>query len=344
MIEIRPVARAQKKIKDVDRHKNILIIATASTEHEVGNICYYEKTENVEKAYGDSELTRAYKYAKDMGVEDVFLLNIQRFSDYINCSQVVYQNDFSYIVPIGIKFSDTYIDSSNRVRLFVEDYMRSVNETSNSVFIMTDEHSSLYDSLYHYCNDMNEKLEHILRSLSNYWYDGKHMILVSNNLKDNKNANLTLACLMATTEVGEYPSLDDSFDVDINPYWTDFSNKPFCYFYKNIDGEVTVEMLKNLRREIDAISDANIYRTVSYLLRDLDMSYYEGKMHSERIMHSIEKKLNEYFESKKNIYIRDYKITSLNFNKIAPAAGRVEAVISILPINSIERYTLELMF
>lgn len=343
MINVKPIFREAKRVTNINRHKNLLIIAPASTDHEVGNICYYESADNVKKYYGDSELTNAYLYAKNYGVKDIFLLNARRFSDYINCKDVIYQNDFSYIVPIGLKFSDTYIDKNSRKRLFVEDYIKSVNSTSNSMFVMTDEHSSLYDSEIHFCDEMNNKVSFVIRSM-NGWYDGKHMILVANNLSNNKHANLTLACSMSCSELGKYPELTNDEDVDMNLYWTDFFNKPFAYFYKDIDNKVSIENLKNLRLEVDAISDANIYRTIAFLLRDLDMSAYEGKLHSERIMHSIRKKLEEYFSGKRKTHIRDYNISSLNFKKIAPAAGRVEATIDVLPINSIERYTLELVF
>ena len=60
----------------VDKHSNMLIIGKAATRYSYKTISYEDDYNTVLKNYGDSDLTSAFKVAKDNDVEKVYYYNI----------------------------------------------------------------------------------------------------------------------------------------------------------------------------------------------------------------------------------------------------------------------------
>lgn len=323
---------------NVNRHKNILIIGKAATDYKLNQISYQSSEDVVRKLYGSSQLTDAFATAKAMNVPDVFLANVSTSTDYIELVDVIQQYDFTYIVPLGIKFSDTFFNPIlNRVMTYSEFYLDTVGRNSNALIIMTDHHASLYDDIDHFLDDMAIKIDKFKPVAQKALQNGRNLCMVANNLEDHEFANLILACALCTTPYSKYPEADFGpaiFDIDD----FDVEDLELIYFKNNKLTSTTVENLKNFRIESDQAKLIDIDRVIKFIERELDFSEFRGKIFSDYIKLKLHNKLNEFLRTIVGVAIRNFEIKSIDFMITTPGAGLILNTFSIVPINSIDKF------
>ncbi len=89
---------------------NILLLGKADTYKERCNIVNPRGKYNAEVLYGtDSDLYKAYKQCYDITQEyNIFTANCKTYLDFLNVMDLVLHYNFTYVVPMGIKFDDTF--------------------------------------------------------------------------------------------------------------------------------------------------------------------------------------------------------------------------------------------
>lgn len=338
MITISHRSKAQTPQRNVNRHKTLLIMGAGNTSYRLNEIAYFDSQTAVENLYGTSELTDAFIAAKKIGAPHVFLANIQYDTDYIDMVDIIKQHDFTYIAPIGIKFSDTFYNPLlQRTMTYTELYTEQIGESSNALLMMTDNQASLYEDVDAFLKDMFVKITSFKNIAQKAILYGRNVCLVGNNLVDHRYANLTLAAAMCVTPLGEYPSFNFGKAVfDIDDF--DVGSNELIYFKNNILVPTSVENLKNFRKEQDAAKIVNIDKVIKFIDRELDFTSYQGKMFTDYVKLKLYNSLKEFFEGNRNVSIRDYKIQSIEFVKTSAGAGRIVIRITIVPINSLEGF------
>jgi hypothetical protein len=312
--------------KKVDINRNILIIGRGASDYKLNEVVYYDQVSTVEELYGNSELSRAFKKAKDMDVKNVFVANVKIPSDYIGLIDIIKQYDFAFIVPISIKFSDVDVDLSNlygRDMTYIEYFLEEIGDNTRSLLVVTDNHASMYENIDSFIMDMSKKIAQFKNSAMRSLRNGRSLCFVANNLKNSNYANLELACALSTCKYSDYPSYD-------------FGEAVFDIDESDIDILESVENLKNFRTEFDASKIVVIDLAIKYIERQMDFSNFEGKFYSDYIKLEIYKKLSTLLQSMVGIVIRNYSIDSINFVNTEPGTGVIVNSFSVLPINSAE--------
>lgn len=326
--------------KEVDKHKNMLIIGAGDTTYAMNKIMYYDSPEIVEKLYGVSELSIAFKRAKQIGAPHVFLINAKRKTDYIEIVNTIKYYDFTYIVPLGVSFSETFYNSiASRQMTFSEFYLESIGDYNKSLLLMTDSHASLYEDIDHFLNDMFSKIKQFKGNAFKSLRNGRNICLVANNLIDDKFSNLVLASVLCSSNLASYPEYsfgEAIFDIDD----FDVYNNELIYFKNNHLKNTTVENLKNFRIEKDAAKIITIDKVIKYIERELDFSEYKGKQFSEYIRMQFYKQLSKFLRNITGIAIRGYSVNSVSFTKTSPGVGMVVNDFTIIPINSTEDFNI----
>ena len=81
-----------------DKHNNILIVASGATNYALKEIRHIISFKDMLRLYGESKLTEAYALAKQIGVESIFVSNIQTKDDFIDVANIASDYDFAFIV------------------------------------------------------------------------------------------------------------------------------------------------------------------------------------------------------------------------------------------------------
>jgi hypothetical protein len=324
-------------LKEIDRHKSLVIIGEAKSDHLLNEIAYYENEEVVLQLYGESQLSKAFSIAKKIGVKHIFMVNAKRNTDYGYIANNLKQYDFTYIVPLGVNFSDTFFNASlNRPMYYSELFLETVGKNTSSVVLMKEKHASLYENIDHYLGDMESKILLFKNIAHKALKNGRSMCLVGNNLVDYTESNLVLGSLLCISEIGDYPYFDFGqavFDID------DFDiSSELIYFKNNYLTNTSVENLKNFRFEEDAGKIMQIDRVIRYIERELDFSSFVGKSFTPHVQLAVYRKLGDFLQSIMNSVIRDYHINSVEFVKTSIGTGSLLNSFTILPINSIEEF------
>lgn len=340
MITITNYSNTKPVQRDVDRHQTMLIIGEAATNYKLNQISYQASVDAVKQLYGNSQLTTAFTLAKEFGVKDIFLANISIQTDYIDLVDVIKQYDFAYIVPLGVKFSDTFFNPIvDRPMTYSELYLDSVGRYSNSLILMTDHHASLYEDIDHFISDMSIKIRSFQFVAQKALQNGRNLCFVANNLKDYEYANLMAACAICTSSYDTYPTAEFGeaiFDIDD----FDVNETNMIYFKNNVLVPTSMENLKNFRIEEDAAKLINIDRVIKFIERELDFIEFKGKFFTEYIRLKLHTKLTDFLNSIKGVAISDFNIDAVEFVKTAPGTGTIVNKFTILPISSVEEFNI----
>ena len=261
----------------VDRHNNLLIIGKADTRYSELDPSFENDLDEVKFNYGkNSQLTKAFELAYNLGVPYIFLLNCQNHYDIFNLIDVIDQNDFAYIAPINIKMSDTtYLpDNSEYETTYISYLMYKLNPRSESVFVMTDEHASLHEDIDSFVNKMNE-VEQDFLDTSYSDVNLENIIFVANNLEGTEFANIYAVAALTNTSIAEYPQASfptpifriDKFD-NVG-YW--------AYFKDHYLSQATIENFLNELPVGNPLKIVTISRIIKFIKRDLDFSEFLGR-------------------------------------------------------------------
>ena len=326
----------------VNKNKTLLIIGKAKKNWAPKEIVLAYNEEEVKKNYKGGDIVDAYLRASEAGVTDIFLMNIQKDSDYFDILDTLKDNDFAYIVFSSLYLSDTFhdiLDSHKRIHNFFAYFLGYISSSNNSTFIVTDKHASLYEDIDAYLDDMRSIKKTFLSHCSGR-AKLNNIIFVMNNLKGNKFANVDLAASLVISDLNEYPHYpfnDTVFHIDPwdNP-------EDIAYFRDNITRETTIENLVNLSQDTTPEKVVFIDRIIKALKREIDFQEFKGRFYSEYQKLLLNQKLDQYLSSLIGYTLRDYKIDSIEALKDGPGAVQLVARLSLYPINCLEVCSLNL--
>ena len=326
----------------VDKHSNLLLIGKGATNYSLKDVSYETDYDEVLEKYGESDLSKAFKIAKDMGAEHIFLMNLKNSYDYFDIQEVIRQEDFTYIVPVSVYMSDVFTDfSRNGAKISLVAYLVSLVSGSNSetVVVATDKHASLYEDIDAFIEGMDEA-ENLFSASCGAGMNMENICFIANNLQKYDMANVVLAAALCVSDIPEYPEFDygkaifdiDSFDV--------FGN--WAYFRNHTGGNSSVENLVNfLQRQPEKI--VSISRIIKMIKRELDFSEFCGKNYSEYQRMRFERKLDTYLSQLEGYVIYKYQIQSVKAFKNVHHKGTVtlKAFFDVWPVNCLDRCHVE---
>lgn len=327
---------------EVDKHSNLLLIGQAATNYSLKEISYETDVDEVLERYGDSDIYRAFSLAKEMGVQDIFVMNLRNSYDYFDIAETIKQNDFTYIVPVSVYMSDTFTDSlRNGAKISYIAYLLSLVsvDDNESVIITTDKHASLYEDVDAFIEDM-DAAESLFRRSCGGGMNMENLIFVANNLAKNELAHVALASALCVVDIPEYPTGDFGkaiFDID------SFDNPGnWAYFRNHTDAETSVENLINfLPRSSEKL--VTVSRILKMIKREIDFSEFCGKFYSEYQRMRIEQKLDLYLSGLMDYVIYKYQINSVQGFRDKAHKGTVivRSLFDVWPVNCLDRCHLE---
>lgn len=325
----------------INKHKNMLIIGKAANNFALKEVALASDYDKVLEQYGDSDLTKAYKTAADIGAPHIYLMNIQQDQDYFDVLETLKQNDFTYIVFCSLVLSDTFqkANDGGQIHYFFSYYLGYMGLNHRSVIVVTDKHASLYEDIDSYIDDMNSIQEKFLNHCSGR-ANLQNIIFVANNLEDYDRANVVLAASLCASEVYEYPTSSSFgnaiFDIDS---WDNPGD--MAYFKSHAARETTIENLLNFEQEYKPEKIVFVNRILKCLAREMDFTEFKGTLYSEYQKDLFEQKLENYLDSVKGTFIKDYAIESISVYKDDPGTVIMLARLAILPLNCLEVCTIE---
>lgn len=316
---------------------SILIIGEGTTTYGINQIIKQDSLKLVSGLYGEnSELTQAFELAQSTGATNIYLANAQSKTAHIDIIQIARQYNFTYIVPIGVRFSDKAFNKQlNRNMTFAEIFLRITTVMADSIIVMTDNHASLYEDIDAYLNDMFDKIKSFKSEAQSVLDNGRQLWLVGNNLKDVPYANVLLTAIMAVTDLPTYPDYaipEAIFNIDE----MDVDNKELIYFKNNVYANNSIENFVNFHNEYNAYKIAPIDMVIRQINEDIDLSYFSGKLFTNQVKLKIQSLVQEYLSSIKGKMIRDYSILSIDTYLESDYSYTIVVYFKILPMNSLE--------
>ncbi len=324
------------------KDETILVIGKGTTNYKVNTINEVPNEYEAKKYGEDSQLYNAFMDSLDFSVSNsIFMINMKYDTDYPKIINSITHSDFTYIVPLNIKFSDLiYIEDENRKIFYAEYLLNSIKDSNLSTIFMTDNHAHYYEDIDHFVKSM----ESVIRTfkgtsvaINNY---GRNLCFVANNLADYDYANLIAVYMLASSQYKDYPLQDCGnavFDIDTH----DVHVRELSFFKYNIKRSATIDNFHNFNVRADQGKCVTIDRVIKYLQRYLDLSEFCGKFYNAYIKSVVLERLNTLLAAVKNVAIADYKVLSCDFVKNTQTRTVVILnEIEITPINSIEKYKL----
>lgn len=323
--------------KIISKHSNMLIIGKATVPANIGEISYETNYDDVVEKYGESDISRAFKIAQEYGCNDIFVMNLRTSFHYLDCTDLLKDYDFTYIVPVSVYVSDTMNDPyHNDIQYSYVTYLLSKISNSvncNSVIVATDKHASLYETMDDFIDEMNFNVSYITDGSTNKM-KLNNVIFVANNLKDTKYANVVLAASLCYAPLSQYPSGeygDTVFDIDT---WDGL--KEVALFKPHTNNSTTVENLLNLQKE-GATKIVYIDRIIKALQREIEFTEFIGKGYTEYRRLKIEEKLAKYLDTQIGVTIYDYNIDLVQgiIDRSNPGTVIVKCDFTVWPLNCI---------
>ncbi len=184
---------------------SILLIGIADKKTALGTILPYKKKIEVEKAFGvDSFFMDAWNLLTyQFGAETIYILNLDSWDDLKDQDELFQQEDFTYIVPIGLYLTDSYDDIFEHKRYYYSQLLAWMCHRSLSTIILTGKHATGFATLTEYLDYEKNELDTVKSSFQNL--KKNNIIYVSNCLYAYSYANVVLAGMLLG-DIGEYPS------------------------------------------------------------------------------------------------------------------------------------------
>lgn len=342
MNDYRLASKSNKRHSIDTSKKNILIIGSANNNNLAKTIINPLDIKNAKNIYGDNNpLFEAYKVAYEITNDsNIYTVNCPMSTDFIEIIDTIINYNFNYIVPIDIYLEDTFINPINdKTTYFCNYYIERLGIIENlATLIMTDRPSYLYNSIDEYLlatrKSFRKYRDASMHILKNY---GSNMIFVLNNLYESSYSNVLLAAILSINTFTKYPNsvpYKTHFDID----GFDINNVNLAYFkYCENTNSCTIENLKNLRVEDDIYKWVLIDEAIKYVIRQLNLDEYRGKLYSPYVELQINTRIKKIMEDMKGVVFKQYKIESIQFVKTAPAVGYISIKVSFVPFGTLEK-------
>ena len=328
-------AQIHRIFKEIDKNRNMLLIAPGATDYAQNQIVYFDSEDIVKDRYGDSVLTTAFVQAKENGAPHVFLANVQDAFDLIPLAGMLRQYDFAYIVPVGYHLSDYFIDprKSSPIRTpFIGFLIEAMQNHNRSMVIATDKHANLYEHVDAYLEEMKT----ISDSLSHRPINKERLVFVLNHLNEWPHANIVLAAALTRMEDEQlYPEPPDSSTV-FNLDDLDIGMLPMVYFYRPHNAALTIENLVNFQKPGKAETSVLTVVLANKIHRDLKFDNIIGSQYTANTSHLVRRLLTEYLDSLAGILIESYTIQDIRFIREGAGVGRIEIEMLVKDIRTFE--------
>ena len=328
-------------IKQIDKHKSVLLIGIGKTNKYLHDIVKPERISEVREVYGDSDLVDSYELlVKDNEDKDIFIMNIEVMTDYLDIAPLVSSYEFAYVVPIDVGISNYFYDPNNNGRktFYIQYLIEALNNDNQTTFIITDTHASLYQDMDQFLQSMRyrEKEFHAAIKLQR---TKRQVVFVANNLTGINYGNVELTRMILLSETNQYPfddaKLNAIFSIDFND---DIGS--MAYFKTHADRTTTVENLLTFDDEGEPTKIFFIYRICLYIAKELDFSEYIGSKYISYKKQHIENIVSEYLSSLVGFVLSNYRIDEVFAKEDPEHPGTVNIILhyAIQPIGCAERF------
>ena len=322
--------------REVNIHKTMLLIGAGETVQYLNEITYFESVESVAETFG-GDLANAYSQARSLGAEYVFTMNVQRPADYLKAAESLCQYDFTYIVPISLTLDQGFYDPGRgREVSYAHMFVESMSGCNNSTVIMCGRHASLYETLDDLLEHMNSVCQDI-RSSVQQALPGNNLVALLNNLTSYSMSNVPLAASLCSSDIPEHPAGPFGaavFDVDL----FDVGDQEYGFFKNNTNRDTTAEHLVNF----DVLGPTKLLavdRIVKFIVRELDLSGFIGRLFSSYTKIKVLKRLEEFLDAMIGYVIYDYQLGEILWETSAesPGSGILTVGFSLWPVHSVEK-------
>jgi len=276
---------------------------------------------------------------EQFGAENISVLNLDSWDDLKEKEELFRQQYYTYIVPLGLRLSDSYDNILENKRYLYAQLLVWMTGRTASTIVMTGVHASLFNTLTEYL--AYEKQE--VKEVSDYLFNlqGNNLVYVSNSLVHEDYANVILTGLLLD-DVGSYPSSDAlpaaCWDIDYSDISMDL-----VWFRNNHLRPVTVENLKNFASE-PFIKSVLVDRIIKYIKNHWpDQNGYIGTAFSDYKLVKIAEQAEEYLKTLTGWILYDYDILSVTTEQYADSSVGIHVRYEVWPKFTVEKYTDEVI-
>lgn len=320
---------------------NILLIGIDNTKVNLKQIYSTNKASELMDLYGtESIFIEPFNILKNQfEAEEIYIMNLDSWDDLKEDEEIFSQYDFTYIVPLDLRLTDSYDDIFESRRYYYSQLLVWMTERTNSTVIITGIHARYYNTLTEYLNHEKDEVSTIKNMISNLRKN--NLIYVANNLADYNNANVVLSGMLLN-DISEYPDYDfigqAVFDIDYCD--VDFD---LVFFKNNFLRTTTVENLKNFD-EITFIKSVTVDRIIKYIRRHWpEMNDFIGTAFSDYKMIKITERTKEYLKTLMDWIIYDFNIISVTSVQNPDSTVGIHINLEVWPKFTTEKYTMEMI-
>ena len=321
---------------------SILLIGIADKKTALGTILPYKKKIEVEKAFGiDSFFMDAWNLLTyQFGAEIIYILNLDSWDDLKDQDELFQQEDFTYIIPIGLYLTDSYDDIFEHKRYYYSQLLAWMCHRSLSTIILTGKHATGFATLTEYLNYEKNELDTVKSSFQNL--KKNNVIYVSNCLYAYPYANVVLAGMLLG-DVGEYPSYPSLYDACLDIDWCDV-NFDLVFFRNNYLTDTSVENLMNFDYAESFVKPVTVDRICKYIARHWPvLEGYIGTAFTQYKMTKIYEEVNKYLASLVGWILYDYSIDSITSVQNPDTTVSIHIVYTLWPHFTTEKITDEVI-
>lgn len=335
MIDISFSSSDSNSFNLVNSHSSLLIVGKGDSEYENKKIIYPKTLLEVEEMFGiDSQLTLAYREAKLVGAQEVYLCNCYKFTDYIEVLDLIAQNDFACVAPL-FDFSLTFTNPLNNKETYLcELYSDSLQDSFTNLFF-TDKHASLYEDIDHFLRTM-KSINYSFKDMAfNRLINGENMSFVLNNLKEYKYANVVLAAIISKSSLRNYPQ-EDLGEVVFDMTSDDVFDHEFVYFSYDYLAKTIIENMQNYYKQSSPEKMLLVSIIKNRINIALNYDEFTGRLINAHTKIELENYTNAILQKFVGELIEKYELLSIRYEKVGLGEININIYISIKPYNSIE--------
>ena len=321
---------------------SILLIGIADRKIKLNTITLYDREQDIVTDYGeDSFFTEAWRLLKNrFAVGMVFVLNLDSWDDLKEEKELFRQEDFAYIVPIGLYMTDSYTDVFEDKLYYYSQFLVWMTEHSLSTVIFTGQHATGFDTLTEYLDHEKKELEAVAGSFKALRRN--NAVYVANCLYAYPYANVVLAGML-TGDVGEYPAAGELYEACFDIDWCDV---PFdlVFFKNNYLVDTSVENLMNFADSESCLKPVTVDRIIKYIARHWpDLDEFIGTGYTEYKATKIYERADSYLQSLVGWILYDYRIDNISHTVNIDSTVSIHLSYTLWPHFTTEKITDEVI-
>ena len=287
----------------------VLLIGLGDNKVCLNTATLYTIQDKIEKDYGtDSFFTEAWKVLNNLfDADQIYVLNLDSWDDLQDQEDLLQQNQFTYIVPLGLYLNDSYHNIFEDKQYYYSQLLAWMAHGAFSTIIFTGKHASGFTTLTEYLDYEKQVLDEVAPSFQNL--ERENVIYVGNCLNAYPYANVIVAGMLLG-DVGEYPTADNLYEARFDIDWCDV---PFdLVFFRNgyLTG-TTVENLMNFSSD-PFRKPVTVDRILKYIRSHWpDMSQFIGTAFTQYKMAKIYEIADTFLASLVDWILYKYQITGM---------------------------------